>query len=299
MSVENLPATQANELPAVAEENAGGQLGFFGSLKTMGRALKIAEVISKSNIIPDNFKGKPGDVMIALDMAARLDLNLLSVMQSIYIVHGRPAWSGAFYAALITAGGRFRSFRYVEADTQEPVKEIGRNNRTCYIVAVDNDGNEHTGPEVDYKMAVKEGWTSRNGSKWQTMPVLMLRYRAAAFFVRTCCPEAAMGLRERGEEEDIGPIVVKAETPAGALADAAREKVEAEVLEDAPAPVKGGYGPEMAAAMRAAIGKAQTVADIDRIEARIKARTDMPDADRAAIMAELKQRAEMVLAFEA
>lgn len=297
MSAENLPATQTNELPAVAEENAGVQTGFFGSLKTMGRALKIAEVISKSNIIPDNFKGKPGDVMIALDMAARLDLNLLSVMQSIYIVHGRPAWSGAFYAALITAGGRFKSYRYVERDTQEPIKEIGRNNRVCYIVAVDNDGNEHTGPEVDYKMAVKEGWTSRNGSKWQTMPVLMLRYRAAAFFVRTCCPEAAMGLREKGEEEDIGPISVKVETPAGALADEAREKVEAEIVEEPKLKRGGAYGPAMADAMRAAIGNAQTIEDVDKIEARINARTDMPDADRAEMIDALKARAEMILAF--
>ena len=51
--------------------------------------------------------------------------------------------------------------------------------------------------------AKKDGWIDRNGSKWQTIPELMLRYRAAAFFVRQYAPEVAMGIQTREEIEDI------------------------------------------------------------------------------------------------
>ena len=49
----------------------------------------------------------------------------------------------------------------------------------------------------------KEGWTDKSGSKWNTMPGQMLRYRAAAFWQRVYCPEIAMGLMTSEEYEDI------------------------------------------------------------------------------------------------
>jgi hypothetical protein len=59
------------------------------------------------------------------------------------------------------------------------------------------------GPEVTIKMAKDEGWYDKNGSKWKTMPDLMLRYRAAAFFARTECPESLMGFYTSEEMNDI------------------------------------------------------------------------------------------------
>ena len=52
-------------------------------------------------------------------------------------------------------------------------------------------------------MAKKEGWYSKSGSKWQTMPELMLAYRASAFFARVHVPEALMGISTAEENEDI------------------------------------------------------------------------------------------------
>src|SRR5690606_5898335 len=56
---------------------------------------------------------------------------------------------------------------------------------------------------VTIGLAKKEGWYTKNGSKWQTMPEQMLMYRAAAFFVRTYAPEIAMGLHTTEELQDI------------------------------------------------------------------------------------------------
>ena len=95
----------SNELVA-QNETALAAPGMFDSLEEMERSLKIAERLSQSNILPETFKGKAGDVLIALDMAQRLRMNPLMVMQGIVIVHGRPTFSGQFYGALITAGGR-------------------------------------------------------------------------------------------------------------------------------------------------------------------------------------------------
>jgi hypothetical protein len=53
------------------------------------------------------------------------------------------------------------------------------------------------------KMAKAEGWVSKNGSKWQTMPELMIRYRAAAFFGRLYAPEIMMGMQTMEEVIDV------------------------------------------------------------------------------------------------
>ena len=56
--------------------------------------------------------------------------------------------------------------------------------------------------EVNMQMAKDEGWYGKNGSKWKTMPQLMLRYRAASFFSSLNCPELTMGIHTREEIED-------------------------------------------------------------------------------------------------
>ena len=51
--------------------------------------------------------------------------------------------------------------------------------------------------------AIKEGWYTKSGSKWVTMPSLMLTYRAAAFWQRMYCPEISMGFITKEEADDI------------------------------------------------------------------------------------------------
>jgi hypothetical protein len=53
------------------------------------------------------------------------------------------------------------------------------------------------------EMAKLEGWLDKPGSKWKTMPELMLKYRAAAFFGRLYAPEIMMGLYSADEVVDI------------------------------------------------------------------------------------------------
>jgi hypothetical protein len=66
--------------------------------------------------------------------------------------------------------------------------------RRCTAYVFDKNDHRVEGPTVSIQMAKDEGWYGKNGSKWKTMPDVMLRYRAAAFFGRLNCPEMIMGI---------------------------------------------------------------------------------------------------------
>ena len=78
------------------------------------------------------------------------------------------------------------------------------NTEGCRAYATDKgDGEECLGPLVTMAMAKAEKWYTKNGSKWLTMPELMLRYRAAAFWVRTFTPELSLGMHTVEEVRDM------------------------------------------------------------------------------------------------
>ncbi len=162
---------------------------------------RMAQMYSTSTIVPDTYRGNIGNCVIAIDMAMRMNANPLMVIQNLYIVHGNPAFSSKFLIATINASGRFTPLRYEFRGTE------GKDNYACRVYAYEAWDKEHKEPLygdwVSLDMAKKEGWFSKPGSKWQTMPNQMLRYRAAAFWQRVYCPEISMGLMTAEEAEDI------------------------------------------------------------------------------------------------
>ena len=169
-------------------------------------AQRAGKLLAASTLVPQAYQGNLPNCVVALNMAQRLDADPLLVMQNLYIVHGRPAWSSQFLIATLNQSGRFTALRY------EFVGEKGADSYGCYAWAVERDTGERIeGPVVTIEMAKAEGWYSKNGSKWKTMPDLMLRYRSATFFVRTYAPEISMGLPTADEareieEKDITPM---------------------------------------------------------------------------------------------
>lgn len=167
------------------------------------------------------------NAMVALNMANRMGADPLMVMQNLYIIEGRPSWSSQFIIAAINSSGRYTPLRFklsepgdptvIEYETTEWVdgpndkripktitKTAAVQHRTCVAWAIEKaTGERLESPEVSIQMAIDEGWLTKNGSKWQTMPDLMLRYRAAAFFGRFYAPELLMGLRTVEENEDV------------------------------------------------------------------------------------------------
>ena len=77
--------------------------------KAFNLAQRQAKVYTSSSIVPQAYQGDKniGNVIIALDIAKRLNSNPLMVMQNLYVVHGNPAWSSKFLIATINSCGRF------------------------------------------------------------------------------------------------------------------------------------------------------------------------------------------------
>ena len=156
--------------------------------KQFDQLLRAANMLSQTSIIPATYQGKPQDCFVALEMATRMGVSPLVVMQNMYVVKGKPAWAGQACTMFINSCGKFTQVKHVYTG------EKGTDNRGCYVTATRiSDGIQVNGVEVTIAMAKAEGWTSN--TKWRNMPELMLAYRASAFFARVHCPEALMGVQ--------------------------------------------------------------------------------------------------------
>ncbi len=172
------------------------------SLNTFEHAQRVAKMLSASNLIPKEFQGNIQNTMIALEMANRIGASPLMIMQNLYIVHGRPGWSSSFIIAALNGCGRFDSLRFDVSGEGDGL--------SCTAWTTEKGKSDRIeGPAVTMKMAKAEGWIDKNGSKWKTMPELMIRYRAAAFFGRLYAPEILMGMQTMEEVIDIEPTEVK------------------------------------------------------------------------------------------
>lgn len=166
---------------------------------------KCALRYSRSGIVPKQFQGNPDDCFIALEMAYRMGASPMALMQNMYIVYGSPSFSSKFLIAAFNTCGRFTAIKYRMTGVK------GTDTYGCVAYATEKATNATVeSDEVTMRMAKAEGWATKTGSKWQTMPGLMLRYRAATFLIRTTAPEITMGLPTTDELEDIGPRMGKA-----------------------------------------------------------------------------------------
>jgi hypothetical protein len=154
-----------------------------------------AKIYSESSLVPDAYKKNIGNVLIATNMAERMGADILMVMQNLYIVHGRPGWSAQFLIACFNSCGRFTAIKYAFGGDGD---DYG-----CIAYATElASGERIEGVRVTIGMAKAEGWSTKNGSKWKTMPDLMLRYRSATFLIRCTAPEIGLGLQTAEEITD-------------------------------------------------------------------------------------------------
>ncbi|MGL4680788.1 MAG: hypothetical protein ACRCWC_15590, partial [Plesiomonas shigelloides] len=189
------PATE--NVPAPVDPQAMQIQAGFGSAAAFDLLQRQAKLMAASVLVPKEFQGNLPNCTIALEMAARIGASPLMVMQNLYVVHGKPSWSSTFIIACINATGRFSPMAFELTGDGDK--------RQCIAVAHDLHSKIRLeSPPISIDMAKKEGWYSKNGSKWQTMPELMLRYRAATLFGRLYAPEILMGMRSYEEVLDIG-----------------------------------------------------------------------------------------------
>lgn len=178
--------------------------------EAFNQLLRVSQMLSQSSLVPQNYQGKPQDCFIAAEMATRMNISPIFVMQNLYVVKGKPSWAGQACMAMINNCGKFRDVKHVYTGKK------GTDDRGCYVTAVRiSDGEVVNGTEVTLNMAKSEGWTSN--SKWKNLPEQMLGYRAASFFARMYCPEALMGLQTAEEIADTQPTQNSASNLTAAL----------------------------------------------------------------------------------
>lgn len=177
--------------------------GVWENKDQFNQLLRAAQMLSQTSIIPQSYQGKPQDCFVAIEMANRMGVSPMVVMQNMYVVKGKPSWAGQACTMLINSCGKFKDVKHIYTG------EKGKSNRGCYVTATRiSDGSQVDGVEVTMQMAQSEGWTSN--SKWRNMPELMLAYRASAFFARVYCPEAMMGVQTAEEVYDADSTPINA-----------------------------------------------------------------------------------------
>lgn len=190
---------------------------------------RLAKPLSESNFVPAAYKGNLADCIVAVEIACRLQVFPLTVMQNLCIVKGNPRWYAKFLIGCVNTCGRYTTLDYrfsmdgkvgnvsyktwekgsdgKNHEVQKPFTNPNLDNVTCVAYATEKaTGRELVSPPVSIRMAVCEGWYTKDGSKWPTMPELMLRYRAATYWISSFAPEMAMGFRTVEESQDIEDV---------------------------------------------------------------------------------------------
>lgn len=188
--------------------------------------LRMAERLAQSTIVPKEYRANPANCMIAYDMAERMGTGVIEVVQNLDIIHGRPSWRAKYKKARLNTSGLLgqrtqfefenrgqKTLAVTLVEWEDTSGGRSRVNRTytdtvedlaCRCIGIDRDGNPFEGPWVSVELAFMEGWYTKDGSKWKTMPDMMLRYRATSFLVDSEFPEVVLGLQTTEDLEAMG-----------------------------------------------------------------------------------------------
>lgn len=184
----NLPSLGTNFDPLINSES-------FEMLQRHGK------MYAASTLVPDRFRGKLADCVIAIEMSRMLKVHPIYLMSRLYIVHGQPAIQGELAKALVDAYGGYKHELRYEWQGSQGSDEFG-----CRAWVVCTDGTRVNGSWITWRMVKAEGWDKN--PKWKSMPEQMFQYRAASFFARANCGRVLGGLSIIDEVEhaiDVTP----------------------------------------------------------------------------------------------
>jgi hypothetical protein len=215
------------------EEN----LPVFSNEQNFMLAQRIAKSLASSELVPKMYQNNISNCLIALELANRMNASPLMVMQNLDVIQGKPSFSAKFLISAINSCGRYESIRYKFTDGKslkglvyteyvwEGSKKVPKQktfaddvkNVECIAWTREKGKDEvlESSP-ISIEMAIKEGWYTKDNSKWRTMPTLMLQYRAASFWNRVYAPELTMGMSTTEEVIDTDYTVVESTLQNGA-----------------------------------------------------------------------------------
>ena len=191
-------------------------------LETFEDMWAYAKLISQSELLPKQFRGKPADVVIAIQMGQEIGLSPLHSVRNIYVVNGRASMWGDAVIALVRNSPVCEWISEYMEDDGTAVCESKRVNDPRPLVT-----------RFTKQDAITAGlWGS--AGPWKNYPRRMLQMRARGFNLRDNFADVLGGLITREEAEDYPEeqTAPAAPTLLDRLAAKAEEVVDVDVFED-------------------------------------------------------------------
>lgn len=178
--------------------------------KSLEEAIKFADFISKSNLVPTAYKGKPADIVVAMLHGAEVGLAPLQSLQSIAVINGNPAMYGDAPLALVSASGLL-----------EWIKETDDGQMATCTVKRRGDPNPKIGTfSMKQAQSISQKYWDKGSNGWKTFalaskdtwknyPERMRKLRARGFALRDAFPDVLKGIGAGEEIDDF--IEIKGE----------------------------------------------------------------------------------------
>ena len=163
--------------------------GFDISPRNFEEAWRMAEILADSDMVPKDYKGKPGNCLIAMQWGAEVGLKALQALQNIAVINGRPALWGDAVIALVR-GSPICEFIIETEDATSS---------TCRVKRRGEPEQSRTFTNEDAKTA---GLIGKAGP-WTQYPKRMRQVRARAFALRDVFPDVLRGLPVAEEVMDM------------------------------------------------------------------------------------------------
>ncbi len=157
---------------------------------TLESQMNYARAVSVAAMLPDTYRGKPADIMLAVGLGQSMGLSPAESLYRISVIKGKPTASAELIAAHVRkAGHRLR----VSGDDTTA---------TATIIRADD-------PDYEFTVTRDLAWAKRMGlaeqPNYKKQPGTMLQWRAITAVARLACPEALYGVSYTPDEmEDIG-----------------------------------------------------------------------------------------------
>lgn len=159
------------------------------SPQTFDQALTFSQYLADSDLVPKDFKGKPGNCLIAMQWGSELGLKPLQSLQNLAVINGRPALWGDAVIALVMASP---VCEYVTED----------DDGTTAYCRVKRKGAPEQVRSFSIGDAVKAGLAGKQGP-WSQYPKRMRQMRARAFALRDVFPDVLRGMPIAEELQDM------------------------------------------------------------------------------------------------
>jgi hypothetical protein len=175
---------------------------------TIQEAMRFSEILASSTMVPRDFQGKPGNVLVAIQWGREVGLGPLQALQNIAVINGRPSIWGDAALALVRGHPDC-------ASVQEGAEGEGDARQGwCEVTRRGEQPQRRTFSIADAKRA---GLWGKSGP-WTQYPDRMLQLRARGFAIRDVFPDALRGVMTREEAEDTPPEPRHVENLAAAVA---------------------------------------------------------------------------------